>query len=77
MFRFFLRICFLCALFCHLLGAAPQGTVDAIVEAASLVTSLQTIVSRNKDPQQSGVLTVGTINGGYARNIIADKVQDL
>ena len=29
-------------------GAAPQGTVDAIVEAATLVTSLQTIVSRNK-----------------------------
>ncbi len=29
-------------------GAAPQGTVDAIVEAASLVTALQTIVSRNK-----------------------------
>jgi amidohydrolase len=55
-------------------GAAPNGTVDAIVEAASLVTSLQTIISRNKDPQQSGVLTVGTISGGYARNIIADKV---
>jgi amidohydrolase len=48
--------------------------VDAIVEAASLVTSLQTIISRNKDPQASGVLTVGTINGGYAQNIIADKV---
>jgi len=55
-------------------GAAPHGTVDAIVEAASLVTNLQTIISRNKDPQQSGVLTVGKINGGYARNIIADKV---
>jgi hippurate hydrolase len=29
-------------------GAAPQGTVDAIVEAAAVVTALQTIVSRNK-----------------------------
>ena len=29
-------------------GAAPQGTVDAVVEAAALVTSLQTIISRNK-----------------------------
>lgn len=56
-------------------GAAPHGTVDAIVEAASLVTSLQTIISRNKDPQQSGVLSIGTINGGYARNVIADKVH--
>ena len=58
-----------------MIGAAPHGTVDAIVEAASLVTSLQTVISRNKDPQQSGVLTVGTINGGYARNVIADKVE--
>lgn len=48
-------------------GAAPHGTVDAIVEAASLVTSLQTIVSRNRDPQQSGVLTVGKINGERSR----------
>lgn len=55
-------------------GAAPQGTVDAIVEAASLIASLQTIVSRNKDPLQCGVVTCGTINGGYGYNVIADKV---
>lgn len=55
-------------------GAAPQGTVDAIVSAATLVTSLQTIVSRNKDPLQSGVVTVGTINGGFGYNVIADQV---
>ena len=56
-------------------GAAPQGTVDAIVEAAALVTSLQTIISRNKDPLESGVVTCGTINGGYGYNIIADRVN--
>ena len=40
-------------------GAAPQGTVDAIVEAAALVTSLQTVISRNKvwyNPQRSAAL---------------------
>ena len=56
-------------------GAAPQGTVDAIVTSAHLVTSLQTVVSRNKDPLQSGVITCGTIEGGYGYNIIADKVK--
>jgi metal-dependent amidase/aminoacylase/carboxypeptidase family protein len=56
-------------------GAHPQGTVDAVVEAAALVTALQTVISRNKDPLQSGVLTCGTINGGYAPNIIADHVN--
>ena len=49
--------------------------VDAIVEAAHLVTALQTVVSRNKDPLESGVLTVGQIQGGYAYNVIADRVS--
>lgn len=56
-------------------GAMPHSATDAIVTAANLVTSLQTIVSRNTDPLQSGVVTCGTINGGYAHNIIADKVR--
>lgn len=56
-------------------GAAPHQTVDAIVETATLITSLQTIISRNKDPLQSGVLTCGTVNGGYGHNIIADEVK--
>jgi amidohydrolase len=55
-------------------GAAPHTTVDAIVEAAHLVTALQTVTSRSKDPLETGVLTVGKINGGYANNIIADLV---
>lgn len=55
-------------------GAMPQYSTDAIVTAASLVTNMQTIISRNTDPLQSGVVTCGQINGGYAHNIIADKV---
>ncbi len=55
-------------------GAVPQGTVDAIVEAAAVVQQLHTIVSRNVDPLDSGVVTCGTINGGYGYNVIADDV---
>ena len=56
-------------------GAAPHKTVDAIVEAAHLVTTLQTVVSRSLDPLESSVLTVGTVHGGHGYNIIADKVR--
>ena len=56
-------------------GAAPQGTVDSIVVASHLIQSLQTIVSRNTNPLESTVVTVGQINGGYNFNIIADKVR--
>ncbi len=55
-------------------GAAPQGTQDAIVISAHLIQALQTIVSRNTNPLESTVVTVGQINGGYNFNVIADKV---
>jgi amidohydrolase len=55
-------------------GAAPQGTVDAVVTAAHLVTALQTIVSRNTNPLDSTVVTVGKIVGGHNFNVIADRV---
>ena len=55
-------------------GAAPQGTKDAVLLAAHLIQTLQTIVSRNTNPIESTVVTVGQINGGYNFNIIADKV---
>ena len=55
-------------------GAAPQGTVDAVVVASHLVQALQTIVSRNTNPLESTVVTIGTISGGHNFNIIADKV---
>ncbi len=56
-------------------GAAPQGTVDAIVTASNLIMSLQTIVSRNTDPLESTVITVGKIKGGNGFNIMADEVK--
>ncbi len=55
-------------------GATPHGTVDAIVVASQLINSLQTIVSRNTNPIESTVITIGMINGGYNFNVIADRV---
>ena len=56
-------------------GAAPQGTVDAVVVSSHLIQALQTIVSRNTNPLESTVITVGKINGGHNFNIIADEVS--
>ena len=55
-------------------GAAPQGTVDSIIVASHLIQSLQTIVSRNTNPLDSTVVSIGKINGGHNFNIIADEV---
>ncbi len=56
-------------------AAAPHQTVDPIVIAAQTVCALQTIVSRNVDPQQTAVVSVGQIHGGTAFNIIPDQVE--
>ncbi|MBU35930.1 MAG: peptidase M20 [Candidatus Marinimicrobia bacterium] len=55
-------------------GATPQGSVDAVVVSAHLITALQTIVSRNTNPLESTVVSIGMINGGYNFNIIADEI---
>lgn len=55
-------------------GARPHEGVDAVVIAAEIVTALQTVVSRATDPTDPAVLTIGTINGGVRRNIIAERV---
>ncbi|OGD28937.1 MAG: hypothetical protein A2V57_06825 [Candidatus Aminicenantes bacterium RBG_19FT_COMBO_65_30] len=55
-------------------GARPHEGVDAVVIAAEIVTAFQTIISRASDPTDPAVLTVGTINGGARRNIIAERV---
>lgn len=55
-------------------GAAPQGTVDSIIVASHLIQSFQTIVSRNTNPLDSTVVSIGKINGGHNFNIIADEV---
>jgi len=55
-------------------GSSPQAGKDPIVLAAEFVLVAQTIVSRQVDPQQPAVLTVGTIHGGTKNNIIPDEV---
>jgi len=51
-------------------GAVPHKAVDPVVAAASIVMALQTIVSRNIDPLQPAVVTVGALNAGQANNVI-------
>ena len=56
-------------------GAMPQTTVDPVVIAARTVLALQTIVSREINPQDPAVITVGSIHGGTKRNIIPETVK--
>lgn len=56
-------------------GAAPQDTVDPIVIAARTVLALQTLVSRENNPMDPAVITVGSIQGGTQRNIIPEQVK--
>ena len=53
-------------------GASPHTTVDPVVQAAHLVVALQTIVSREINPIEPAVVTVGSIHGGTKHNIIGD-----
>ena len=56
-------------------GSAPQLGRDPITLAALFITQIQTIVSREEDPQDPSVVTVGDIHGGTRRNIIPDFVK--
>ena len=56
-------------------GAMPHLAADAVVIAAQVVTALQTVVSREVDPVQAAVLTVGEIGAGTAFNIIPEKAR--
>jgi hippurate hydrolase len=56
-------------------GAAPHTTVDPIVLAARIILDLQTIVSRETDPTDPAVVTVGSIHGGTKHNIIPNEVK--
>jgi hippurate hydrolase len=56
-------------------AARPHQAVDPIVAASSIVMALQTVVARNVNPTQIAVVTVGTIHGGKAMNVIADEVS--
>jgi amidohydrolase len=56
-------------------GAAPHETADPIVAAARIVEALQTIISREVSPLEPAVVTVGTIRGGEAFNVIPQRVR--
>jgi amidohydrolase len=56
-------------------GAAPQAAKDPILIASEIVMALQTIVSREMDPQLPTVVTVGSFHGGTKHNIIPDEAH--
>ena len=58
---------------CH--AAYPSLGVDPIVIAAQVISTIQTVVSRNTAPQNSAVVTIGKISGGTVRNQIPDAVE--
>lgn len=56
-------------------GAAPHQAVDPILASAHIVTALQSIVSRNIDPQESVVISLGQIAAGTTYNVIPEQVM--
>lgn len=56
-------------------AASPHEAVDPIVMASQVINQLQTIVSRNVNPTEPAVVTVGKISGGSAHNVIPGKVE--
>jgi hippurate hydrolase len=56
-------------------GAEPHRAVDPIVASASFITALQSVVSRNVDPLDAAVVTVGSIHAGSASNVIPESVE--
>ncbi len=56
-------------------GSMPQTTIDPIIEASRFVTDVQTVISREKDPAEFGVVTVGVFQAGSVGNIIPDEAR--
>lgn len=56
-------------------ASTPQMGIDAIVVSAELITMIQTVITRDVDPHQDALLTLGKISGGTAHNVIADEVK--
>ncbi len=56
-------------------GSQPHRAIDPIMIAAQVVIGLQSIISRNRHPNDPSVLTFGKIHGGDAQNVIPDEVQ--
>lgn len=56
-------------------GAYPHNSHDPVVMAGNIISAIQTIISREIDPVDPGVITVGKINGGTAYNVIPGEVE--
>jgi hippurate hydrolase len=56
-------------------GAIPQLSVDPVLVASHITVALQSIVSRNIDPLEAAVITVGSIKAGEAANVIPDSAE--
>lgn len=56
-------------------GSMPSITIDPVLEAARFVVDMQSVVSREKDPAQFGVVTIGSLQAGSAGNIIPDHAD--
>ena len=56
-------------------AAMPHLTIDPVVASAQIITNLQTIISRKLDPLDSGVISISTIHGGEASNVIPPEVK--
>ena len=58
-------------------GAQPHTGIDPIVVSAAIVQALQSIVARNVEPVEAGVVTIGSIQGGHIYNVIPETVRML
>ncbi|HUI28782.1 MAG TPA: M20 family metallopeptidase [Candidatus Acidoferrales bacterium] len=56
-------------------GASPHKTIDPVIIAAQVISSLQNVISRMRNPLEPSVLTIGSIHGGSATNVIPDEVK--
>jgi amidohydrolase len=56
-------------------GARPHNTIDPVVVSAEVILALQTLVSRNLDPFAHGVISICSIHGGFAPNIVPPEVK--
>ena len=56
-------------------AATPHQTVDTVLVAAQLISSLQTIIARNRDPQNPSVLSICSVHGGNTTNVIPTEVK--
>ncbi|KQB35596.1 M20 metallopeptidase family protein [Acidiplasma aeolicum] len=56
-------------------GSAPQDAIDVIYISGHLIEMIHNIVSREIDPQEAAVITIGTINAGFRFNVIASHAE--